>query len=155
MDIDGIGLQNRPGDPPGGPFFAEDVPEAAAGTVVFGIVGGAVAVGCSWRCCRTNCDWNHGGGRALLGRMRHQGFVEQAHLAFLMCLLEQQAHNSKSQRGSARRVSPQASPPDSPKKFTVADLMRKRSYSRWFLAQANSLCYKKSKLPAKETINEQ
>ena len=45
MDIDGIGLQNRPGDPPGGPFFAEDVPEAAAGTVVFGIVGGAVAVG--------------------------------------------------------------------------------------------------------------
>lgn len=43
MDIDGIGLQNRPGDPPGAPFFAEDVPEAAAGTVVFGLVGAAAA----------------------------------------------------------------------------------------------------------------
>ena len=45
MDIDGVGLHNRPGDPPGSPLFAEDLPEAAAGATVFGIVGGAVAVG--------------------------------------------------------------------------------------------------------------
>ena len=47
MDIDGVGPRNRPGDPPGSPLFAEDLPEAAAGTTVFGIVGGVVAVGAS------------------------------------------------------------------------------------------------------------
>jgi hypothetical protein len=43
MDIDGIGLQNRPGDPPGSPFFAEDGDEIAAGTTIFALIGGAAA----------------------------------------------------------------------------------------------------------------
>ena len=49
MDIDGLN-SFRPGDPgegEGGEFFAEDLPEAAAGATVFGIVGGVVAVGAS------------------------------------------------------------------------------------------------------------
>ena len=40
MDIDGIGPYQRPGDPPGGPFFNhEDPGEAVAGASCSGIVG--------------------------------------------------------------------------------------------------------------------
>ena len=46
MEIDGIGPHNRPGDPGGSsPFLGEDLPEAAAGTTVFAIVGGVIGVG--------------------------------------------------------------------------------------------------------------
>ena len=39
MDIDGIGPYQRPGDPPGGPFFGEDLPEVTAGSGCSAIVG--------------------------------------------------------------------------------------------------------------------